>query len=79
MLFAEDALLIADSEDCLQRIVNEIGVLCGRRKLKVNVNKSKDTKVSKSGEYGALNVQLNVEKLEELDCIRYLRVDFSFD
>ena len=40
----------------LQRLVNEMGVLCGRRK--VNVNKSKVIKVSKSGEHGAMNVQL---------------------
>ena len=79
LLFADDAVLIADSEECLQRMVNEMGVVCGRRKLKVNVNKSKVMKVSKSGEYGALNVQLNGENLEELDCFRYLGVDLSSD
>ena len=58
LLFADDAVQIADSEECLQRMVNEMGVVCGRRKLKINVNKDKVMKVSKSGEYGALNVQL---------------------
>ena len=38
--FADDAVLIANSEDCLQRIMNEMGVVCERRKLKVSVNKS---------------------------------------
>ena len=46
-----------------------------RRKLKVIVNKSKAMKVSKSGKYWALNVQLNGEKMEELDCFRNLGVD----
>ena len=34
-------------------------------------------KVSKSGEYGACNVQLNGEKMEELNRFRYLGVDLS--
>ena len=41
LLFADDAVLIADSEEYLQRMVNEMGVVCGRRKLKINLNKSK--------------------------------------
>ena len=48
LLFADDAVLIADSEECLQRMMNEMGVVCGMRELKVNVNKSKVMKVSKS-------------------------------
>ena len=59
MFATDDAELIADGEECLQRMVNEIGMLCGRRKLKINVNKSRVMKVTKSGEYGVLNVQLN--------------------
>ena len=36
-------------------------------------------KLSKSGEYGALNVPLNGEKMEELDCFRHMAVDLSSD
>ena len=36
------SLLIADREKCLQRMVNVMGVVCGRRQLKVHVCKSKD-------------------------------------
>ena len=53
-------------------MVNVIGVVRGRKKETVNVNKSKVLKVLKSGKYGALNVQLNDEKLKELGCFRYL-------
>ena len=75
LLFVEDAVLIADNEECLHGIVSEQGAsVCGRRKLKIDVNRSKVMKVYKSGEYGALNVQLNGEKMEELDCVRYLSV-----
>ena len=45
----------------------------------INVNKSKLRELSKSEEYGALNVQLNREKIEDLHCLRYLRVDLGLD
>ena len=38
LMFADNIILIADSEECLLRMVNEIGVVCGRSKLKVRVN-----------------------------------------
>ena len=34
LLFADHAVPIAESEECFQRIVNEIGVVCGEKKLK---------------------------------------------
>ena len=39
--FADDTALVTDSEDKLQKLVEEFGRVCERRKLKVNVNKSK--------------------------------------
>ena len=50
LLSADDAVLIADSEVCLQRVVNEMEVVCGRKKLKVN--RRKVMKVYKSRELG---------------------------
>ena len=41
VLFADDTALVADSEDMLLKLVEEFGRVCERRKLKVNVNKSK--------------------------------------
>ncbi len=41
MLFADDTVLPAESEQDLQKLVNEFSNLCVRRKLKVNVGKSK--------------------------------------
>ncbi len=40
-LFADDTVLLAESEGGLQRIVNEFYSVCKRRKLKVNAGKSK--------------------------------------
>ena len=40
LLFADDTVLVADSEE-LCRLVTEIGRVCERRKMRVNVGKSK--------------------------------------
>ncbi len=40
-LFADDTLLLAESEVDLQRVVYELYSVCKRRKLKVNTGKSK--------------------------------------
>ena len=40
LLFSDDAALVADSEK-LCRLVSEFGRVCERRKLRVNVGKSK--------------------------------------
>ncbi len=40
-LFPDDTVLLAESEGDLQRVINEFCSVCKRRKLKVNVGKSK--------------------------------------
>ena len=58
LLYADDTVLIADSRENLQRMVNVFGEVCWRRKLKVNVAKSKVMVVSKNGGQ-VVDVQLN--------------------
>ena len=45
--FADDAALVANSEEKLHRLVNEFGKVCERRKLRVNVGKSKVMRCSR--------------------------------
>ncbi len=40
-LYADDAVLFAESEQKLQKMVNEFDRVCVQRKLKINVGKSK--------------------------------------
>ena len=40
LLFADDTVVVADSEEKLCRLVSEFGRVCKRRKLQVNVRKS---------------------------------------
>ena len=41
LLFADDTALVADSEEKLCSLVSEFGRVCERRKLRVNIGRSK--------------------------------------
>ena len=79
LMFADDTVLIGDSEEKLERLVHEFERVCGRRKLKVNVTKSKTMKIGKNVEENEMNVHLNNRRMDEVDTYRYLGVDISND
>ena len=64
LMFADDTVLLGDDEKKLQRLVNEFGRVCKKRKLTVNVGKSKVMKVSKNGDQNELNISLHGRKME---------------
>ena len=70
--FADDIALVADSEEKLGRLVSEFGRVCERRKLRVNVAKSKVVRCSMYGNEGRMHVMLNGGPLDEVDCFKYL-------
>ena len=72
LLFADDTALVASTEERLQRLVNEFGVVCERRKLRVNIGKSKVMVCNRRGGRAELNVRLNGELLEEVETFKYL-------
>ena len=72
MLFADDTALVADSEEKLCRLVSEFGIICERRKLRMNVAKSKVMRCSKYENGGRMHVILNGKPLEKVDCLKYL-------
>ena len=49
LLFADYTALMADSQEKLCRLVSEFGRVCKRRKLRVNVGKSKVIRCSRYG------------------------------
>ena len=77
LLFADDTALVADSEK-LCRLVSQFGRVCGRRKFRVNVGKSKVMRCSRYGN-GRMHVILNGESLEEVDCFKYLGSQVAAD
>ena len=78
-LFADDTVLVADSEEKLCRLVSEFGRVCERRKLRVNVGKSNVLRCSRYGNGGRMHVRLNGNPLEEVDCFKYLGSQVAAD
>ena len=72
LLIADDAALVADSEEKLGRLVSEFGRVCERKNLRVNVGKSKVMRCSRYGNADRIHVILKGEPLEEVDCFKYL-------
>ena len=71
--------LLADSEEKMCRLVSEFGRVCKRRKLSVNVGKSKVKRCSRYGIGGPMHVILNGKPLEEVDCFKYLGSQVAAD
>ena len=72
--FMEDHKLFQFNPACiifLQIDVREFGRVCERRKLRVNVGKSKVMRCSRYGNGGRMHVTLNGEPLV-VDCFKYL-------
>ena len=67
---------MADSEEKLGRLVSEFGRLCERRKLRVNVGKSKVMRCSRYGNGDRMHVIL---PLEEVDWFKYLGSQVAAD
>ena len=79
LLFADDTALVAESAEQLRRLVMEFGRVCERRKLRVNVGKSKVMRCSGSMDDADMDVRLNGEVLEEVKSFKYLGAVLSTD
>ena len=79
LLFADYTGLVADSEEKLCILVNVFGRVCERRKLRVNVGKSKVTMCSRYGNGDRMHVILNCEPLEEVNFFKNLRSQVAAD
>ena len=79
LMFADDTVLLDDDEKALQRLVNDFGRVCRKRKLTVNVEKSKVMKVSKTRDQNELNISLDGRRMEDVNTYRYLGLDVAND
>ena len=61
-----------DSEEKLCTLVSEFDGVCERRKLKVNVGKSKVMRCSRYSNEGKIHLTLTGEQLEEVERSKYL-------
>ena len=68
---ADDTVLVADSKKKLERLVEEFGRVCRRRKLKVNLAKSKVMQSARDGIVGEMNIMMDGLVLEEKEVFKY--------
>ena len=66
LIFGDDAVLLADSEKKLERLVQEFERVCQRRKLMLKEAKSKIMKIGKNGEENGVNINLNDSEWKKL-------------
>ena len=78
LLFADDTALVADSEE-MCRLLSEFGRVYERKKLSVNVGKSKVMRCSRYGNGDRMHVILNGEPLEGVDCFKQLGSQVAAD
>ena len=71
LLFADYAERVTDAEQKLCKLVSVFGRAYERRKLRVNVCKSKVLRCSRYGNYGRMHARLNGEMLQVVDCFKY--------
>ncbi len=74
LLFADDTALATDSEGRLRQLVEKLGSVCKRRKIRVNQSKSEVMKCTRRVDCRRMNVGLNGELLEQVDCFKTFRV-----
>jgi len=79
LMFADDTILVSDSEQKLQKLLKEFGSVCKRRKLAVNVGKSKVMRIRKNLDVNEVNISLNDTRMEAVEYYRYLCVNISND
>ena len=73
LLFADDtALLVADTQEKMCRLLSTFGRVCERRKLGVNVCKSKGMRCSRYKNCRRMLVILNGKPLEGVECFKCL-------
>ena len=72
LLFADDTVLVADSKKKLERLVEEFNWVCTRKKIKVNVAKSKVMRSASDSIAGEMNIMMDGRVLEEVEGLKYL-------
>ena len=63
VLFTDDTMLVAETRNHIQYIVNKFEMGCGRMRLKINVGKSKMLEVNKDQRRSGEKVWVNWEEM----------------
>ena len=77
LMFAENLMLLSQTEDKLQRGINALHSFCTENNLTVNTSKSKMMYVSKRRPAKLPVIEYNCQPLQWVDSLKYIGVIFS--
>ena len=80
LLFADDLVLISETQEGLQHCINQLDVYCNTWKLDINVHKTKVMIFSKGKrDYSKYDFVTNNKKIEIVEKYKYLGITFFFN
>src|SRR5215469_12972656 len=77
LLNADDSVLMGETEESLQRLVTLFDRICGKRKVRINGDKSKVMRVEDNGRVMYIGIMIRRVRIEQVECIKYLEVVIS--
>src|SRR5215469_2260738 len=66
LLYADDTVLMGETEGSLQRLVTAFDRVCGKRKVRINGNKSKVMRVGENGRVIDMGIRIGRERVEQV-------------
>ena len=77
--YADDTALMAESEEALQRIVDEVKMKSLEKGLKMNTKKTKTMVISRNTSAPQVSVKVDGETLEQVQSFKYLGQTITAD
>ena len=76
--FADDQVVLAETEEGLQRLMDALHNSIGKYSMKMNIKKTKSMRISRSGEED-INIQINGTRIEQVKTFKYLGAEITSD
>ena len=76
--FADDQVVIAETEEGLQKLIDNLHTAIGRYNMRMNIKKTKTMRISRSGEEN-VNIQINGARIEQVKSFKYLGTEITSD
>jgi len=76
--FADDQVVIAETEEGLQKLVDSLHTTIGRYNMKMNIKKTKVMRISRNGE-GNMDIYINGNKIDQVKSFKYLGTEITSD
>src|SRR5215469_7963058 len=77
LMYADDTLLVEESEEGLQAVMNVFSRVCERRKVCINEGKSKVMRMGEGGNIQNMEIRLGVVVVGQVDNYKYLGININ--